>query len=116
MLLIISGDGLAMLVRDVLVSHGPVPNVTGDFVGRQFEHAAWEGLHYYYLIFPLFLFLVGVAIPLSLTRLVERESRRTAHLRVLRRSALLLLLGFLYYGGLRENWPDVRLLGVLQRI
>jgi predicted acyltransferase len=29
---------------------------------------------------------------------------------------LLMLLGILYYGGLSKAWPDIRLLGVLQRI
>jgi predicted acyltransferase len=57
-----------------------------------------------------------VAIVLSLPRLVEREGKLTAHMRVLRRTILLLALGVLYYGGLSHEWPDIRLLGVLQRL
>jgi predicted acyltransferase len=34
----------------------------------------------------------------------------------LQRSLVLILLGFLYYGGFDYHWPDIRLLGVLQRI
>ncbi|MGA8356089.1 MAG: hypothetical protein WB772_01920, partial [Xanthobacteraceae bacterium] len=68
------------------------------------------------LIFPLFVFLTGVSIVLSLPRLVEREGRAKAHLRVLRRSLLLYLLGVIAYGGISQHWTDIRLLGVLQRI
>jgi predicted acyltransferase len=35
---------------------------------------------------------------------------------VLRRSLLLFALGLLYYGGMSKHWPDIRLVGVLQRI
>ena len=35
-------------------------------LGEQFHHAAWEGFRFYDLIFPLFLFLVGVVLPFSL--------------------------------------------------
>ncbi|MGE0259121.1 MAG: acyltransferase family protein, partial [Alphaproteobacteria bacterium] len=64
----------------------------------------------------LFLFIVGVVIPLSIARLVEREGKTAAHWRILQRSAVLILLGLLYYGGFDNHWPDIRLLGVLQRI
>jgi len=30
------------------------------FLADQFEHADWEGFHFYYLIFPLFVFIFGV--------------------------------------------------------
>ncbi len=75
-----------------------------------------KGSDFYDLIFPLFVFLTGVSIVLSLPRLVEREGRAKAHLRVLRRSLLLYLLGVIAYGGISEHWADIRLLGVLQRI
>jgi predicted acyltransferase len=52
----------------------------------------------------------------SLSRLTEREGRAAAHWRVLRRSFLLYVLGIIYYGGLSNPWPEIRLLGVLQRI
>jgi len=81
-------------------------------------------LRFYDLIFPLFIFVTGVAIVFSLTRLVEQESRSNAHWRVLRRSLLLFALGLVYEGvskswpdsGVSESWPDIRLLGVLNRI
>jgi predicted acyltransferase len=72
-------------------------------------------LSFYDLILPLFIFVTGVAIVFSLTRLVEQESKFTAHWRVLRRSALMFGLGLFYYG-VSESWPEIRLLGVLNRI
>ncbi len=53
---------------------------------------------------------------LSLPRMVEREGKAKAHLRVLRRSVLLYVMGIIAYGGISEHWADIRLLGMLQRI
>ena len=60
--------------------------------------------------------MIGVSIVYSLSRLVEREGRPAAYRRVLVRSALLFGLGVIYYGGLSNVWPEIRLVGVLQRI
>jgi predicted acyltransferase len=82
----------------------------------QLEHKDWAGFAFYDLIFPLFVFIVGVSLVWSLTRTLREEGRAKAVQRVLRRSALLFLLGIFYSGGLGAKWPDIRLLGVLQRI
>lgn len=113
---IVGGDGIAWALRDM--SRGATSSVAeiGAFIGDQFTHARWEGFHFYDLIFPLFIFTTGVAIPFSLNRLVKSNSSRTALLRILRRSLLLFILGIVYYGGASSFWPDVRLMGVLQRI
>ncbi len=86
------------------------------WLATQLDHAEWVGFRFYDLIFPLFVFMAGMALVYSLTRLVEREGRAAAVKRVLRRGALLLALGVFYNGGLTNPWPDVRLLGVLPRI
>jgi predicted acyltransferase len=86
------------------------------FFAAQLEHKAWAGFGFYDLIFPLFVFIVGVSLVFSLARIVARQGRAAAVRRILRRAALLFLLGILYNGGLAEPWPDVRLAGVLQRI
>ncbi|MGW8256177.1 MAG: DUF5009 domain-containing protein, partial [Thermoguttaceae bacterium] len=82
----------------------------------QIEHAAWEGFTFCDLIFPLFIFLVGITTVLSLGKIISREGKKAAYVRLLRRSALLFLLGVFYYGGFSHHWPNIRLLGVLQRI
>ena len=80
-------------------------------------HAPWHGWTPTDLIFPFFLFIVGVAIPFSLGRRVEAGAERgELFLRVLRRSAILIGLGLFL-----AAWPfldlgSLRLPGVLQRI
>jgi predicted acyltransferase len=85
-------------------------------LGNQFEHKAWAGFAFYDLIFPLFVFIVGVSTVFSLTKLIEQHGRGTAIKRVLVRGVILYLLGVFYSGGLTNAWPNIRLLGVLQRI
>ncbi len=88
-----------------------------DLVERQLEHAPWDGFRFYDLIFPLFLFLVGVVIPFSLGRLRERgEPRAAVYWRIARRAALLFALGLLCNGVLRFDPGNLRVAGVLQRI
>src|SRR5450432_3779469 len=63
----------------------------------QFTHPEWNGFHLYDLIFPLFLFIAGVATPYSLERAMEKgASRRKLLGRILRRALLLILLWIIY--------------------
>jgi predicted acyltransferase len=113
---ILCGDGVMLAIGEMSRDKGPVVGAVGGFLRDQLSHVTWEGLRFYDLVFPLFVFLTGASIVLSLPRLVEREGRGRAHLRVLRRALILYLLGFIYYGGFSEHWEDVRWLGILQRI
>ena len=116
MFLIMGFDGAMGALAQMSDGKAPALQAAGSFLGTQFEHVAWEGLRLYDLIFPLFVFLTGVSIVLSLPRLVEREGLAKAHLRVFRRSLLLYAMGLIAYGGFSAHWADIRLLGVLQRI
>src|SRR5262245_50467831 len=87
-----------------------------EFLADQLEHAPWEGFHFYDLIFPLFVFLVGVSIVFSLAKTIERAGRADALKRVFRRGILLFVIGIFYSGGFSDPWPDMRLMGVLNRI
>jgi predicted acyltransferase len=91
-------------------------NPVVHFVDTQLSHSEWEGFSFYDLIFPMFAFLVGVAIVFSLTRIVEREGKFSAYKRVFRRFVLLFIVGIIYYGGLSDYVWDMRFLGVLQRL
>jgi predicted acyltransferase len=63
----------------------------------QLEHVEWAGFHFYDLIFPLFMFISGVAIPFSLLAKAETAAdRRPIYLKLVRRALLLVLLGFVY--------------------
>lgn len=82
----------------------------------QLRHEPWAGFAFYDLIFPMFVFLVGVSIVFSLTKAVAVGGRTRALRRVIVRTFTLLLLGILYYGGLSGRYDSIRLVGVLQRI
>ncbi len=87
-----------------------------SFLANQLEHAEWEGFHFYDLIFPLFVFIVGVSLVFSLSKTIETAGRAEALKRVFRRSVLLFVIGILYSSGFANRWPDIRLMGVLNRI
>ncbi|MBU6399839.1 MAG: DUF1624 domain-containing protein [Verrucomicrobia bacterium] len=82
----------------------------------QLEHKAWQGFHFEDLIFPMFVFMVGISLVFSLTRTIAQEGRAGALKRIVRRTVLLYLLGVFYYGGFGTPFERIRLLGVLQRI
>ncbi|QWG20534.1 hypothetical protein KMZ68_12245 [Bradyrhizobium sediminis] len=113
---ILGADGMIWSFEEMSHSMGPVLGAIGHFLDTQMTHVAWEGFRFYDFIFPLFIFVTGVAIVLSLPRLVEREGKVRAHVRVLRRALLLYGLGLIYYGGISLHWDDIRFVGVLQRI
>ena len=85
------------------------------------RHAAWHGWTPTDLVFPFFLFIVGVAVSLSFARRLEAGAGRAGLLRkiVLRGIIIfalgLFLNGFPFTGG-AELWNSYRLWGVLQRI
>jgi predicted acyltransferase len=76
------------------------------------RHAAWHGLTPTDVVFPFFLFIVGVAIPPSLAG----RPRLTALRRVLRRAVLIFALGLLLNAIVGFDWSTIRIPGVLQRI
>lgn len=85
-------------------------------IATQLKHVEWAGFRFYDVIFPLFLFLIGVSIVLSMDRMLATAGRKGALERIARRSLLLFVVGIFYYGGLSRGWPDVQLSGVLPRI
>ncbi len=94
-----------------------LPNRFTHALDVQFQHVDWAGFHFYDLIFPLFLFVVGAVLPFSLTRRLEAGGdRRQIYGHLARRLALLFLLGLVYNGLLDFNFVHLRIPGVLQRI
>src|ERR1039458_6254768 len=73
------------------------------FLADQLEHAEWEGFHFYDLIFPLFVFIVGVSLVFSLTKTIQQAGRTEALKRVFRRSVLLFAVAIFYSGGFRSE-------------
>ena len=86
-------------------------------IKTQLTHVQWEGFVFEDLIFPMFIFIVGVSIVLSLGKLIANEGRGAAVKRVLVRSLVLYFLGLLYYYDCTDElFREIRLMGVLQRI
>lgn len=86
------------------------------WIAGQLHHKAWEGFHFEDLIFPLFVFIVGVSLVFSLGKSLENVGRSATLIKVFKRSALLFFIGILYYGGFSQPVEKIRLLGVLQRL
>lgn len=109
MFLIVGADALVYALNRM--SQTPVT----QFLAYELEHAEWAGFHFYDLVFPLFVFIVGISTVFSLAK--SQGTPTSAVLgRILRRTLLLFLLGIFCSGGLSAAWPDVRLMGVLNRI
>jgi predicted acyltransferase len=103
--------GLVMLLM-VLVN-----NAGSGAIYYQLRHSAWNGWTITDAVFPSFLWIVGVAITLSLgKRLQYGASPRSLLPAILRRSALLYALGLAIYVAPAFDPSTQRLLGVLQRI
>ena len=80
-------------------------------------HARWNGWGFADLIFPFFVFIVGVAIPYSFAnRMARGESRQTLFRHIVRRSVLLFVVGVLLNGFPRFDLSTLRVMNVLQRI
>jgi predicted acyltransferase len=113
---ILGGDGAIWALDEMTRDKGPVIGTIGHALSYQMEHASWDGFRFYDFIFPLFIFVTGVAIVFSLPPLVEKQGLRSAYIRIIRRSLILYGLGLIYYGGISQHWNDIRYLGVLQRV
>ena len=86
-------------------------------VEEQLEHVEWDGFHFYDLIFPLFLFVVGAVLPFSLTAHQQKgQSTLSIYGRIFRRTLLLFALGLVYNNVLQLEFKELRIAGVLQRI
>ena len=82
-----------------------------------FKHAKWHGFMGADWIFPFFIFIIGFAIPISIShQLSKGKSLFVVSGRILKRSIFLFLLGIFLNAFPDFNWGNVRIPGVLQRI
>jgi predicted acyltransferase len=100
-------DALRGLDMFLITGGYRLPIILGAFftipagVLDQMRHARWEGFTVWDLIMPLFLFIVGAAMPFSFgKRLAEGQSKRQMHLRIIRRVLILWVLGMVAQGNL----------------
>ena len=87
-------------------------------MANQFTHPAWNGFHFYDLIFPLFLFIAGVATPYSVGRAMEKgKTKQQVLWRVVKRGLILVILGIIVNNGLTiEPVSKIRFASGLGRI
>src|ERR671939_2168856 len=94
-------------------------NNPGDWgaIYSPLEHAEWHGWTPTDLVFPFFLFIVGVSITLALSRRAESGgSKRDLYVKIIRRSLIIFGLGLLLAGFPSFDLSTIRIPGVLQRI
>jgi predicted acyltransferase len=90
---------------------------TWSAIHSPLEHAEWHGLTPTDLVFPFFLFIVGVSITFALSRRAERGgSKRDLYLKIARRALIIFALGLVLAGFPRYELSSIRIPGVLQRI
>ena len=84
---------------------------------KQLGHTQWDGFTLYDLIFPLFLFMAGVALPFSYDKRLERGATRASLYRhAIVRGLVLVFLGMIYNGFLEFHLATLRYPSVLGRI
>src|SRR3569833_1190880 len=107
---ILGGDALFYALNKMGGGHGVL-----HAIANQLDHVAWQGIHLYDCIFPLFVFIVGVSIVFSLTKRVGTDGRGRAAIQIVRRFVILYIIGLITYKGIADGYEKIRLLGVLQR-
>ena len=82
-----------------------------------FKHANWHGCTIADLVFPFFLFIVGVSITFSLSKSkIETSDNTLLYTKIFKRTIILFLIGLFLNLFPDFNFQQFRLLGVLQRI
>ncbi|SDG01465.1 acyltransferase family protein [Terriglobus roseus] len=110
---LLSVDLLRGLTIAVMILVNNQPGNKGFF---ELRHAQWNGFTLTDLVFPTFLFLVGLSVVLSMAaRLAKGASRRTLFLHTLRRSAILVFFGLIVNTFPFQHLDSIRFYGVLQR-
>ena len=94
-----------------------VNNNGGAHAWAQMHHAAWNGFTATDLVFPTFLFVVGVSIVFSTeARLARGESRKQLARHTVRRAVILVVFGIVVNSFPYFHLDHMRFYGVLQRI
>jgi predicted acyltransferase len=114
------GFDMAMLVGigGIIIA---LANLTGwgwlEAIANQQHHVQWEGFRFYDLIFPLFMFISGVAIPYAINSKVEKGIAKSQLFRkIFIRLLVLVGFGIIYNGALERGFTNLRYASVLSQI
>ena len=113
--------GGASLIHELTKYLDSIESAASPFfhaINDQLHHVEWNGFTFYDMIFPLFLFIAGVAMPFSLTNRLNRGEDKIKLMRhVIQRGLILVLLGIVYNNGLfQSSFDEMRFPSVLGRI
>lgn len=109
-----------------LAKAAPIPVFV--WMSSQLHHTDWNGITFYDMIFPTFLFVAGVSMPYSFEKKMSIAGlnspmqlpsieKRKIYLSMLKRTCILLVLGFIVNGLLRfDGYEQTRFASVLGRI
>ncbi len=87
------------------------------YVYAPLRHAEWHGWTPTDLVFPFFLFIVGVSISFAFSRRIEQGAgKRDLYLKIVKRSLIIFALGIFLALIPSFNFASLRIPGVLQRI
>ncbi|MEA5257853.1 DUF5009 domain-containing protein [Arcicella aquatica] len=99
-----------------------------EWMSEQLHHTAWNGITFYDMIFPLFLFIAGASMPFSMQKKVSEASvesayelpnvvKRSLYVAMVKRTVILIFLGIVVNGLFKWNgYEQTRIASVLGRI
>ncbi|MBB6002737.1 acyltransferase family protein [Arcicella rosea] len=99
-----------------------------EWMSEQLHHTAWNGITFYDMIFPLFLFIAGMSMPFSMQKKVVEASvnspnelpnaiKKPLYLAMVKRTVILIFLGVVVNGLFKWNgYEQTRIASVLGRI
>ncbi|MCF6352475.1 MAG: DUF5009 domain-containing protein [Cyclobacteriaceae bacterium] len=102
--------GLTILLMIVVNTPG-----SWAYVYAPFRHSKWHGATPTDLVFPFFLFIIGVSMWFSFKKYNHRMSAPVFY-KIAKRTALIFLIGLLLNAFPKFNFEHLRIMGVLQRI
>jgi len=95
------------------------------FVGisNQLHHSPWNGFTFYDIIFPLFIFIAGIAMPFSFSRQLQQAgtniaaAKKNIYRQLVKRTLILIFLGMVVNGLFKwQGYENTRMASVLGRI
>ena len=101
--------GLTIAAMIVVNDHG-----SWSYVYPPLRHAEWHGVTPTDLVFPFFLFIVGVSIVLALSK--RKSTNKSIYFKILKRSCILFSIGIALALFPNFDFENLRVAGVLQRI
>ena len=83
--------------------HGIFKSSVTEYISTQLTHVRWEGFRFWDIIMPLFLFIVGAAMPFSFSKRLDRgDSKKKLYVHIFIRFFILFILGMVAQGHLLE--------------